>query len=1184
MTCTFEPVSEILSAENTRVRPTYLTRSLHIEDCEEAIFVKCVALTPTPWPSSCCAFDDSSPLKSGSSTSSTIEGISSEVLGNAIQPINAQGKGIAMHKSTPIVKAVIFFLAAVFIPQSSTAADKPEIFVQLGHAGKVKSVTFSPDGRYALSGSEDHTLKLWEVSTGKEIRTFRGLSQYVYSVAFSPNGKYILSGSGFHEREPALILWNVSTGEEIRRFEGHSHAVTSVCFSTDGQYILSGGGSGFKNKDATIKLWDVSSGKLIRTFYGHTKPVTAVAFSPDGQQALSASEDYSLKLWEISTGREIRTFKDAQTNILSLSPDGQYVLTEHFKKLDLFEVSTGKKIKTFTGHADYIESVSFAPDGSYAVSGDRAGHIILWNISSGLEIRKLSGHMGWVNALTFSPDGRCVLSGSSDRTLKLWDVKTGREVRTYAGNVSSSRVVAFSPDGRSIIAASGMDLNLWDTFTGNAVRTLKGHADIINDVAFLPDGRHVLSTSGSYEGKKDNTLRLWDTTTGKTVRSFIGHLKAVYGVAVSPDGRYALSTGGDNTIGLWEIFTGRKIRTFSGLPSCLTFSNDGRNALSVHPLPVKNSFMNDHILKKWDTTSGRKISSYPLSYNDMGYGITFSSDTKYLLTNKWEVWETSTGRKVQKISGGNYGFAHSAAFSPDNRYILLGHESNIMTLWDVTSGKKMREFRGHSGTVFSVAFSPDGRYALSGSSDGTVRIWDIPTEREIVQMVRFTDGEWIAMIPEGYYVSSVSGDKHMNVRIGNNIYGIDQYRSTFYRPQVVEAALKTGDTHKAIVEALGTVKEKPTLATIKKIEPPFVVIKSPEEGKRIDSASTDVAVYAEDRNQTIKSIGVYVNGRMVSSGESRGIAITSKTGRIVIPQGGKGVDVKIPVTLEKGENLVEVVASNGFSERRKSVRIYFEESSASQGELILPSLWILAIGVNGYEDKNLPPLSYAAADAGGVVDVLKGQKGKLFREINSLIINDISTLKPTYENIADNLNYLSRAGHNDVVILFIAGHGINDDRGDFYFLPSDAVILPDGVIKRSRAISWRDLKAVLDLPSKKIIFADTCHSEGISGKKTRAVNNDRFVKELQQANAVIFTSSRGRELSQESDKWGHGAFTYALIEGIKGKANLIKDSRISMKELDTFVSETVPKLTNGAQHPITNTPDGYVNFPVALVE
>ncbi|MBI5893761.1 MAG: caspase family protein, partial [Deltaproteobacteria bacterium] len=295
--------------------------------------------------------------------------------------------------------------------------------------------------------------------------------------------------------------------------------------------------------------------------------------------------------------------------------------------------------------------------------------------------------------------------------------------------------------------------------------------------------------------------------------------------------------------------------------------------------------------------------------------------------------------------------------------------------------------------------------------------------------------------------------------------------------------------------------------------------------------------------------------------------------------------LKIPVHLETGENLIEITAFNGFSEGRKSIRIYSEvEKTAAKGEVILPNLWILSIGINKYQDKNITSLTYAVADAEGIVEAFNSQKGKLFREIKSLIINDNSPIKPTRDNITDNLDYVKKAGHNDIVLLFIAGHGINDESGEFYFLPSDASISEDGSIKKSKAISWRDIKAILDIPAKKLIFADTCHSEGVSGKKTRGVDNDRFVKELQEANAVIFTSSRGKELSQESDKWKHGAFTYALIEGIKGKADLIKDNKISMKELDTYVSETVPQITNGAQHPITNTPDGYVNFPVAVIK
>jgi uncharacterized caspase-like protein len=105
----------------------------------------------------------------------------------------------------------------------------------------------------------------------------------------------------------------------------------------------------------------------------------------------------------------------------------------------------------------------------------------------------------------------------------------------------------------------------------------------------------------------------------------------------------------------------------------------------------------------------------------------------------------------------------------------------------------------------------------------------------------------------------------------------------------------------------------------------------------------------------------------------------------------------------------------------------------------------------------------------------------------------------------------------------------------------------------------------------------------VSGRQTRGIDSDRLVKELQEANAVVFTSSRGRELSQESTQWKHGAFTYALLQGLAGKADLMKAGRVTMKELDAYVSELVPQITDGAQHPITYTPEGYVNFPLSLV-
>jgi WD40 repeat protein len=1108
---------------------------------------------------------------------------------------NKNSNGIA---KVLLMKCIFKILCAFVVIASglspAIAAEKPEIFVQLGHSGSIYSVAFSRDGRYAISAGGDRTI-IWEVSTGKEIRSWNSSS----SLAVSPDGEKILLGTGYIGYE--MKLYDLSNGREINNYKGHSSPIESVALSPDGRYALSGSGVFWNSTDNTVRLWETSTGKEIRTFHGHSKQVHSVTFSPDGRHILSCSDDKTIKLWDIATGGEIRSITVGEFNTpqcVTFSPDGRFVVTGTYSgEIIILEVSTGKEMRRFKGHSLEVKSVVFSPDGTFVLSGSRDGTMKLWEASNGREIKVFKGHAYDVNSVNFSSDGRYALSGSDDMTMKLWDVAAGSELRTFSRDIVEIPSVACSPDGRSILSPFGRSLYLWDIVNGKRDKIFAGHTDRVVQGAFSSDGKYAISGSGSYGGIADNSVRLWDISTGKGVVTFSEHSNGITGVALSPDGQYALSSSFDKTMKIWEISTGRDVRTFQGSFFCVSFSQDGKSLMATKQ-DTTDAFKPKTSLKIYETKTGREIRSFEIGSI---IGVSYSSDKRYILTGyHLELIEVATGKKIRTFSRHGH-TTMPITFSPDTQYFATG-DGDIVKLWNIPSGVEVRRFTGHSGNVNYITFSPDGRYIVSGGADGTIRLWDIPTGREIARFVSFIDGEWIVITPEGYYNSSANGDKHLNVRIGNNVYGIDQYRSAFYKPQIVEAALRLGDTQKAIAETIGVDKEKPavTVASIQNIEPPFIVIKSPEDGKKMSSSDAEISLYIEDRNQTIKNVKVYINGRQVTGSEIaspsarndkregtrndiRGIKITPKG--IEVPEGKKTLDLKVPVSLDIGENLIEVMASNGFSEGRKSIRIYSgDEKKAAKGEVILPNLWILSIGINRYQDKNLTPLSYAVADSEGIVEAFNSQKGKLFREIKSLTIHDNSSIKPSRDNITDNLDYVKKAGHNDVVILFIAGHGINDDSGEFYFLPSDAVISEDGSIKKSKAISWRDIKAILDIPAKKIIFADTCHSEGVSGKKTRGVDNDRFVKELQEANAVIFTSSRGRELSQEADKWRHGAFTYALIEGIKGKANLIKDNKISMKELDTYVSETVPQLTNGAQHPITNTPDGYVNFPVALVE
>ncbi len=284
-----------------------------------------------------------------------------------------------------------------------------------GHSRTVNSVSLSADGRYALSGSMDKTLKLWDVSTGLCLRTFEGHSGDVNSVCLSTNGKYALSGSA----DKTLKLWDVSTGLCLRTFEGHSGDVNSVCLSTNGKYALSG------SADKTLKLWDVLTGRCLGTFvnsWWDGGNVNSVCLIANGKSALSGSTDKTLKLWDMSTSQCLRTFQGHSSTVtsVSLSADERYALSgSDDKTLKLWDVSTGQCLRTFEGRG-YVCSVCLSADGRYALSGSRDNTLKLWETETGECVHNFEGHTNSVYSVALSADGKYALSGSSDDTIKLF--------------------------------------------------------------------------------------------------------------------------------------------------------------------------------------------------------------------------------------------------------------------------------------------------------------------------------------------------------------------------------------------------------------------------------------------------------------------------------------------------------------------------------------------------------------------------------------------------------------------------------------------------------------------------------------------------------------------------------------------------------------------------------------------
>jgi len=1093
-------------------------------------------------------------------------------------------------------------------PTGGVKQQQAKVFPQMGHRA-VLAVALSPDGRHVLSAGADNTLKLWEVESGRQVRTFVGHEDYVKTMAFSPDGRYVVSGDG-----KTLKLWEIATGRARLSFGSWGDMPRSVAFSPDGSFILSGG--------IGMKLWSLDSKKPVQTFAfeKYKKLVEVVAFSPDGRYALSAEHPLdtpegqpnlkglgsTVTLWDVATGGKLRTFEGHNSFVvaISFSPDGQHILSVGKDgTFIVWNANTGKQLKRFIlEHLD-LSSAAFTPDGKHLLTANEGGvddkslkpvggTLKLWDAESGRKVRTFTGHTSGVNSVAFSLDGRYGLSGSNDGTVRLLELVTGEEVHAFKGNVQWVGAVSFLQTDQNTVLSGTLagGFHLWDVATGRQLQAVTGKEKDVHSLALSPDGEYFLV--GVSVLKMFEKVIVKKVSTGQEIgRWSVGIRGSLTAVALSQKGQYAVTGGFNGGVKLWDVPTGKTLWTVAGHTSkvsSVAFSPDGRYVFTAGDIP--------ETLKLWEVKTGKLIKTFGVKKDFFGVGaMAFSPDGRQLLVATLQgllLLDTETGQQ-DRVSQKSLGRVYFLTFSSDGRYGLSGGEDREVKLWDLRFKRLLTVFRGHSSPVFSGAFSPDNRFVVTGSADGTTRIWDPSTGIEVARMVGFHDGEWVVMTPEGYYNSSAEGDRYLNVRLGNRVSGIDQYRTTFYKPQVVEAALRLGNSREAIAQTLGGVQPVPTLTTLSTVEPPFLVIRAPKNEAVVDVTTVDLAVHIEDRHRPITSVDFFVSGRKITGAVNRDITVRPKSGQgssgnfgFSIPQGKQQLDLTIPISLEPGENVVEVVASNGFAEERKSIRLFLKGAQvAGSAEVMLPNLWIFSIGVNDYQDPRIPSLSYGAADAEGIVSMLKQQEGRLFREVHSRLITDHSSIAPTAANILDNLDFLKQAGQHDVVLLFIAGHGINDDRGEFFFLPTDAVIQEDGRIRRSRSISWRDIQSTLDLPSRKLIFVDTCHSADLGGKKkTRGVDNDRLVKEIQSANAVIFTSSRGSELSQESETWGHGIFTHALLDGLNGDADLIKDKKISMKELDAYVSELVPKLTNGAQHPITITPDGYVNFPIAVLD
>lgn len=280
------------------------------------------------------------------------------------------------------------------------------------HTGSVWDVAISRDGQTLVSGSEDDTIKVWNLKTGQLSQTLSGHSDTVRSVALSPDGQTLASGSA----DRTIRVWNLYTSKVLGIFKGHSGAVWSVAISPDGGTLVSGGEDG-------INVWNLQTGELRRTLQGHQGRVFSVAFSPDGVTCATAGIDKTINIWNVKTGdllRKLEGHTDAARDV-AFSPDGQKLASASWDKMiKIWNWQTGEQLHTLKGHTDRAIAVTFSKDGKTLASGSNDRTIKIWNVQTGEFLKTLVGHKDWVLAIATSPTDQTLVSSSKDKTIKIW--------------------------------------------------------------------------------------------------------------------------------------------------------------------------------------------------------------------------------------------------------------------------------------------------------------------------------------------------------------------------------------------------------------------------------------------------------------------------------------------------------------------------------------------------------------------------------------------------------------------------------------------------------------------------------------------------------------------------------------------------------------------------------------------
>ena len=684
---------------------------------------------------------------------------------------------------------------------------KQSLLPPQSHTDSINAIAITPDGRICVSGSQDTTLRVWDLAYGRCLFVLKKHPYPITALAISPDGKRCISSSSIQFRGSIIYVWDLETGECILTLEEKLNIyVTSLMFSPDGKRCISSSNENtlrvwdletgkslhfLKSKDfiktlavspegercvcgsyhGPLSVWNLETEKRILNLEGHHGYITALAITPDGKRCISGSNDKTLRVWNLDSGECLFVLKghDGSIHSLAITPDGKHCISEAFDKTQrVWDLETGRCLTIMKEHLFPDCILAITPDGKRSISGSDDGTVRIRDLMTGNCLHTLGGHKGAIKALAVTHDGKKCVSGSDDKTLRVWDLETGGSLYVREGRAFSTTAVAITPDGEKSITGStdalrvwdsrtgaclhiveggdgffstlavspssgkcvsgGYDhkLRVWDLLKGICLQVLDGHQGMINTLAFTLDGRKCIS------GSADLTLRIWDMETGDCLHVLRGHKSSITEIIVTPDGKRCVCKDRDMAVRVWEIETGKCLQILEGPEGffrSLFITSDGEKCIS---------HSSDGKCRIWDLKSGNCLHIQDMLWGDYLCAVSPDGKTgisKIYVHKKtgisktydhiYQVWNLETGERTCVLEE-ERAYLDTIVICPDGRRcISISDWEETMWVWDIKTGHLLKTFEKNHRPAISSSLTPDGNHFVIATDDRTISIIDL---------------------------------------------------------------------------------------------------------------------------------------------------------------------------------------------------------------------------------------------------------------------------------------------------------------------------------------------------------------------------------------------------------------------------------------------------------------------------